>query len=192
MSVTAGVLAILVVASPDSWTKIAVDDGLTLEAQAVEGSSYERLRVTGTTKASAKEFMDAAWDISDSRGNPEVAQREILSDGPQERVYWDLVRAAPVSDRDVILKMTRRVDSRGTFNARFDSISDVRKPEKEGVIRITVRGAWHVTPLPSGGAEFTYEIYSDPAGDIPSFMVTAASRDAALRVARNVRRRAEH
>jgi hypothetical protein len=192
MSAIATILVILMSASPDSWTKVAVDDGLTLESQSVEGSSYERLRVTGITKASAKAFMDAAWDVSDTRANPEVARREMLSDGPQERVYWDLVRAAPVSDRDVILKMSRRVDARGAYNARFDSISDDRKPEKDGVIRIIVRGTWHIVPLPSGGAEFTYEIYSDPAGDIPPFMVTAASRDAALRVARNARRRAEH
>lgn len=192
MSAIAGVLTILVSGSPDSWTKVTVDDGLTLEAQKVEGSSYERLRVTGTTRASAQTFMDAVWDISDTRANPEVARREVLSERPTERVYWDFVRAAPVSDRDVVLKTTRGADAKtGVQRQRFESISDERKPEKEGVVRITVRGSWLVTPLPSGGAEFIYEIYSDPAGDIPSFMVTAASRDAALRVARTMRKRAE-
>lgn len=192
MSALAGVITILLSGSPDSWTKVAVDDGLTLEAQRVEGTSLERLRVTGTTRATVKDFMEMAWDLSDTRANPEVARRELLTDRPTERVYWDLVRAAPVSDRDVVLRVTRSIDEKtGVQRQRFESISDDRKPEKDGVVRIIVKGSWQVAPLPSGGAEFVYEIYSDPAGDIPTFMVTAASRDAALRVARNVRKRAE-
>lgn len=188
-----GLLLSVALAAAPSWQKQTEEDGLVLDVQPVAGSSYERVRVTGTSKASPEVFWTIWWGkATDSSASPEVVKREILSDADAERVYWDLVTAPFISDREYVMKMTRRRDeATGALSIRFQSVSDARKPPREGSVPLLLDGSLQVTPEPKGGCRFEYVMFSDVGGAVPAVFVRGAQRKSSLTLSRENRRRAE-
>ena len=180
-------------AADGTWKTVDHQDGLTLETRAVKGSPYDRLRVTGTTSATPTQFMDALWGQAGDRSlNPEVVQRDVLEDKPDERIYWDKISAPVVSDRDYVLHMTRALDPKtGVYTQRFESVTDDRRKPTSGIVRMQLDGSCTITPLASGGSSVVYEIFTDIGGSTPAFMASGAMKKSALRYVSDVRRRAE-
>jgi len=178
---------------PTGWQSVSNEGGLKLEVQSVKGTNVENVRITLSTSATPTQFMDALWgDLEDRSKNKEVVKREIFENGTSSRRYWDLVRSPPVSDRDYIMQATRALDeTTGIYSHAFETISDERKPVKADVVRMTVRGRCIVTPRAQGGSDVVYEIFTDVAGAVPTFLTRGPSRKAAIELLREVKRRAE-
>jgi len=189
---TATLIAVALTAEP-SWEVQTQEDGLVLDTQKVEGSSYENVRVTGTTKASPEVFWSTWWGkASDRSATPEVVKREVFVDGENERLYWDLVSAPLVSDREYVMKMTRwKDDATGAFHIRFQSVADARKPPREGSVPLKLVGSVLVTPEPKGGCRFDYRMFSDVGGAVPAVFARGAQRKSSLQLSKENRRRAE-
>jgi hypothetical protein len=178
-----GVLLALLLCA--GWETVAQDDGLTIEVQPVEGSAFENLRVTGTTSASPEAYAAAWWGkASDSSASPEVAKREIFVDEPNERLYWDLVRSAPASDRDYVMHLKRNGNE-----ITFESVDDKRKPAGD-YVRMRLKGSLKVTPDPKG-ARITYVVFTDIGGLVPPLFARGAQRQASINLVKEIRRRAE-
>ena len=179
--------------SADAWSTVSTEDGMTLAVQPVSGSSHERIRVTTTTKATPAAFIDALWGKLEDRSlNPEVVKRDILEDGETARVYWDLIRSPPVTDRDYVMRSSRALDeATGVYTHRFETVSDARKKEREDIVRMVVKGSCTATPRQGGGSDVVYEVFSDVKGNIPAFLARGPGRKSALQFIREVKRRAE-
>jgi hypothetical protein len=178
-------LLAVVLSADAAWQRVAEEDGLVLESQAVEGSSFERLRVTGTTSASPDSYMKAWWGkASDRSASPEVIKREIFSDGEDERLYWDLIHAPPASDRDYVMHLTKK-----GLELKFESVDDPRKPAGD-YVRMKLHGTMTVAP-DSKGARITYVVYTELGGAVPALFARGAQRKAALGLVKEIRRRAE-
>lgn len=192
-AVLLGSLIVVALAADPAWDRQAEEDGLVMDVQKVEGSSYENVRVTGTTKASPEVFWTTWWGkAQDSSATPEVIKREIFVDGEYERVYWDLVTAPLISDREYVMKMTRRKDeAAGTFHIGFQSVTDARKPPRDGSVPLKLTGSLTVTPEPKGGCRFDYRMFSDVGGALPAVFARSAQRKSSMQISRENRRRAE-
>jgi hypothetical protein len=185
-------LALLVLLADGPWHTLSNEDGLLLEAQDVEGSSYEQLRITCTSKAPPEAVFNALWGkASDTSLAPEVSKRDVVVDEPRERLYHDHVHAPVVSDRDLVMHETVTVDEKGTWTLHFDSVTDPRFPPKEGVVRMTkIKGVVVISPV-EGGSKILYTNHTEAGGSIPAFLTRGTARKSAVDWVKEIRRRAE-
>ena len=182
--VTAQLIAALLCAEP-AWERVAEEDGLVLESQPVPGTSHENLRVTGTTLASPEQFIAAWWgEAKDTSASPEVVKRDVFRDTENERLYWDLLDASPASQRDYVMRLTRK-----GLTVEFQSVDDLRRP-KGVYVRMSVRGSVTAAPDPKG-ARITYVVFTDVGGLIHPVFSRSAQRKASFHLVREIRRRAE-
>ena len=84
----------------------------------------------------------------------------------------------PFSDRDMIVHYVMRQDPHtkqvtSTSKSAFQMI-----PEKDGIVRIkTLETKWTYTPLANGMTRLEYQLKSDPAGNIPKWLINLAADD---------------
>jgi hypothetical protein len=185
-------LVTLLSADPHAWRKLSDDDGFTLEAQDVDGSSFETLRVTCSTKATPEGFITALWGkAKDSSASPEVVQRDVFVDEARERLYHDVIRTPIVSDRDFVMHEVITVSDDGTWTMKFDNVSDKRAPEKDGIVRMPkCLGTVAASPAPQG-AKIVYTVFTDVGGAVPAVLTRGSQRKAAVTWLKEIRRRAE-
>ncbi len=188
----AATVAVALAAEP-SWERQAEEDGLVLDVQKVQGSPFERVRVSGTTKASPEIFWTTWWGkVRDSSASPEVVKREVIVDEEYERIYWDLVSAPLIADREYVMKMTRRrEEANGAFSVRFQTVADARKPPRDGSVPLKLEGSMVVAPEPKGGSHFEYVMFTDVGGSVPAVFARGALRKSSLSLSKENRRRAE-
>lgn len=189
----APLIAALLSQAPTTWEPVDEDDGVKLEIQPGKGSSLERVKVSGSSNASPEQFATAWWGkASDSSAHPEVVRREVLDESERERVFYDVVRAPIISDRDYVARTTKVVDPEsGAVTLTFQSIDDARKPVSDRLIRMTMEAQVTFTPQPSGGSRFEYTVTSDLKGSIPSGFVSRFQRRSVMKLAQVMLRRAE-
>jgi hypothetical protein len=184
------VLALLTAAP---WQKVSDEDGFLLEAQAVEGSPFENLRVTTTTSVSPETFAKAQWGkATDTSASPEVAKRTLFVDEARERLYYELIRTPIVSDRDFVMRETLSSDdATGAWTVKFDTVADKRAPEVPGVVRMPkVAGSVVATPSATG-ATVVYNVFTDVGGSVPAVFTRSTQRKNAVTWLKEIRRRAE-
>jgi hypothetical protein len=185
------VIAALLAAAP--WQKVSDEDGFLLEAQEVDGSSFENLRVTCTTSVSPETFAKAQWGKStDTSASPEIAKRTLFVDEASERLYYELIKTPIVSDRDFVMHETiTSNDATGAWTVKFDTVTDKRGPEVPGVVRMPkVAGTVVATPAEKG-AKVVYNIFTDVGGAVPAVFTRATQRKNAVTWLKEIRRRAE-
>lgn len=178
-------LLAVVLSAEQVWERQAEEDGLLLETQSVPGSMAERLRVTGTTRASPEAFIAAWWGkASDFSASPEISKREILKDEENDRLYWDLINASPASDRDYVMSVKKKANT-----VEFKSVDDPRKPA-DAYVRMKLYGTVTAEPDPKG-ARITYTVFTDIGGLIPPTFARGAQRKASFNLVREIKKRAE-
>ncbi len=185
-------VALAIMAAPPEWRREAEDDGVTLDVQAQSDSGFENLRVRGTSKAAAETFARVWWGpAADLKNNPAVAKREVLTDLPQERLVYDVIKVPLGDERDYLLRSVKSVGEQGTVTIRFDTVEDPRRPPTPKRIRTRVKARLVVTPTPTGGCTFEYEVFTDIGGSLPPFLLVGPQRSGTLSLARDVLARAE-
>ena len=93
----------------------------------------------------------------------------------------------PVWDRDVVVQTRGRIDvERKRIVIEMKSITDPRKPEVEGVVRIPrLAGHYVLRYITEDLTEVEYQIDADPGGSLPSWLAELASRDLPYHTIRN-------
>jgi len=84
--------------------------------------------------------------------------------------YRQVHAVSGMSDREVILNMTI-ADIEGGKRFAWTKASDQSGLSGDQVETIANTGMWEVTASPSGGTNAVYEVYYDPGGRVPAFMV---------------------
>jgi hypothetical protein len=173
------ILALLVITS---WQKIDDQGGILLEARAVQGSPYEELRVTAHAEVAPERLIEAAWGkANDQGGAREVQRRDVLDDFPRERVYYELVNAPLVSNRDFVMRSQRKDDAAmHVYEIAFHTVDDPRRPQLPGVVRMEVRGSCTISAAEGGGSDIVYIVYSHLGGSLPAWVATGKQRESAV------------
>ncbi len=186
-------LLFAVLAADKPWQKQDEDDGLLLEAQAVEGSPYQNLRVTGHSTASVDVFAKAWWGkAQDTSANSSISSREVLLDEENERRFYDVVHVPVASDRDYVLHVVKsKNEETGVVTIKFTSVSDERKPITPQRVRMKVESLVVFTPDPAGGSNVVYTVFTDIGGSLPAIFARGPTRKGTLEFAKELRRRAQ-
>lgn len=182
---------LLLTAAPD-FQLVEETGGVRVESRPVSGSKFVELRFTATSPASVEALCDAAYgDGKLPADERNVRQRKVLSEGPDERVTYDVVSAPIVSDRDYVLRWTRSKSPQRCV-VRFGITESRDAPPVDKMVRLTVlTGSWTFESV-EGKTRVTYVSHSEPGGGIPPFLVEGTRRSTELDAVRRTLARAGH
>jgi hypothetical protein len=172
-------MAALAVAD-DGWERVDVEDGITIEARAVEGSSLREVRTTTHVDVPPAALAAVLWNYRDHASFvPRLKHAEIVRDGGDERVVYEQIEIPVLKGRDVVLRIRRHVDpATGAIEFRSTAVTDEGPPESSRFVRVrTSTGHWRFAPA-GGGTDVTYVIRSDVGGAVPAWIVNRAQREA--------------
>ena len=104
---------------------------------------------------------------------------EVRRTGPHAKILhqgYDL--PWPVQDRDYALLEEANFDvSTKIFTLQFKSVIDAEIPEDPGYIRAeAITTFWRLSALPSGNVKAEVEVFTDPKGTLPPWLVNLIQR----------------
>jgi hypothetical protein len=176
-------LVLLLLAADGDYSKVDEVDGITIEARPMPSSSFVELRLTTTTEKTPGSLCDAVFgDGKFDPEEPDLKSRAIVEESADERVTYDQISPAVVSNRDYAVRAKRVRHDDGSCVMTFAAANDKAPALPKGWVRITkISGSWSFTPQPDGKTKVVYVIHSDPAGSIPAFLVEGTRRKMAVR-----------
>ncbi len=169
----------------EGWSVVRREpDGLVLEAREAPPSRFVELRVVGHSEASPRTLGATAWAWDDRGVEARMVERRlVVSEGPQERVVWQVIRPPVVARRESLIRF-KKSDSAAAVSIDFAS-EDGPTPERVDAVRVAlVRGQWRFEVDPSGGTRVEHRCQSDPGGGVPAWLARGAQEDILLSLVR--------
>ncbi|MBS2025457.1 MAG: hypothetical protein JST92_23910 [Deltaproteobacteria bacterium] len=183
LALSAAALPSAALAGADTWEEIAKKDGITVERRPKEGAAFYELRARATVALTVEDFAATVWTFRDyTQFMPYVKVLKVLAEDAASATLYQQIAMPLVADRDYVVRWVRAPspDGRATL-LRFDSVTDVGPAANtNGFVRVlNIHGSWLLEPTDDGkSTRLTYELYSEPGGAVPSWIVNMASKDA--------------
>lgn len=186
------VLLSLLAANPEGWKEHSREDDLVLFVRNVPGSTNQQLRVTAVSASSPEALCSAAF--GDGKVDPAepipVVERRVLSEGNGERVLYERLNPPIGAEREYAVRYRLKRGPGTECSVTFDA-TKVPGEVRPGVIRLTkLKGSWRFVPRRDGRTEVSYEVWSEPGGSTPNFLVERTRRSGAMDWTRLVMKRA--
>lgn len=190
---TLALLTALVLAADGAFSKEGEAEGYVIESRKVEGSAFAELRLTGATTASPEAFCNAAFGTGKfDAEEPDLKSRAVLRESANERVTHDLISPPLVSDREYTVRTVRTLSSPDRCTVTIDSANELAPLPLAGRVMITnIHSTWRGERQSDGKTRVSYQIFTDPAGAIPPFLIEGTRRTLAVRWLKMIVQRAE-
>lgn len=164
----------------NQWLEVSEERGVRIERRAVEGARFEEIRASMRAPVSPAQYFRTVWNVrAFPKFVPNLKRLDVLREAENESVVYQRIVMPLVADRDYTLKLRRTVDEAAqVYQMLFDSDTEEGPAPTAPMVRARdIHGSWTLEPLDGGTAtRVTYHMYSDPGGDIPSFIVNWAQR----------------
>lgn len=166
------------------WKKVSEtkgDKGVVVEAAEVEGFELRAIRATSTYNVTAEQLRARIMDMDNfTKWVNSAVKAEVIhqiADNIQA-VYCEHHAPWPVKNRDgVIIQHAVRLDE-NTICVNLYANNDLAK-EKKDLVRVEyVQGAWILEDIGDGKTKLTYQVHSDPNGNIPDWLVNSKISEA--------------
>ncbi len=171
-------LGFSIVNTEPAWVLIKEKEGVKIYQRDIPNSNLKQMRMISTIKGNSlssfaalfqdlENYDEWVYSCLESKLLKKLAENEIIyyinSDFP-----W------PLDDRDFVLKNTLSQDPNTlalhSKSVAFNNFYGV----KSGIIRVKVFDAeWVITPMGNGKFGLVYTFSTDPAGDIPTWMINS-------------------
>ncbi len=175
-------LALVLTADP-SWEPAGGAGNVQWFTRTRKQSPVNELRATALLDASPDELWAVLTDYEGWVSSmPSTDAAVVLSRGPGAgQVLLYLRYALPViATRDTLIELTESSEAGGRRVLRWSAAApsrDAERPVTQGVVRLRVNeGLWQLEPRDDGRKTFlTYQLLSEPGGDVPPLFVNSAS-----------------
>jgi len=155
-------------------------EGITISRKAGRTKGFYVVRFDYTIQVAPEKLVEKLWEGFFTH-HPPVQERRFLKREAADIVFYDKVKTPVVSDRDYTMRI-RRVTSGDVRRLEFQTTTEFGPPPDPAYVRMPyVKGFWQVTPGPDGGSIVRYEVYSEPGGSIPAFVIREPQVDEALK-----------
>lgn len=160
------------------WKLKKEKDGIKVYTRDIEGTNIKELRITFIIEA---ELTAVAAIINDIPAYQDWVYRcytayTLKRVNPLETYdYYKVDFPWPFSDRDMIMHSRMMQDKNTKVITSITYAAPKYKKEEKGFVRIlTHKNQWIFTPLSENRIEVDYQLNSDPAGNIPDWIVNLA------------------
>lgn len=150
------------------------EKGVRVDVADVKGFDLKAIRASSTYKASIAQLRARIMDMENFHtwvtGAISSTVVKIMEDNAQA-CHCEYSAPWPLKNRDgVVVQQLVRIDE-NTVGIRLRANSTLIK-EKRGVVRIEyLQGIWILQDIGDGKTELTYQLHSDPNGNIPDMLV---------------------
>jgi ribosome-associated toxin RatA of RatAB toxin-antitoxin module len=164
--------------SGQDWELMKQDDGIDVYYRDATDSPIKELKINLTVDASLSTIMAVLYDIENYKEWVYSCEESRLVKRLNEtEIYYynEIDFPWPLSNRDMIAHSNIEQDPH-TKVVRTQSLSaHYMEPEKDGLVRMTVLQInWIITPIGPKETEIEYYLKSDPAGNIPAWVINFA------------------
>jgi len=174
-------------AGSGDWQFVSHKDGLLLERRPAEGSLYE-IRATAESSLSPAAIFETIWRQREHiQFVPNLKRLDLLSEAGDERVTYEQLAIPLARDRDYTVRLQKHVDADAQrYEITFATANDVGPPPDKNYIRVqAIRGRWLIEAGPDGkGSTLRYEIFSDPGGAVPSWLLNRVQGEGVTKLVR--------
>lgn len=181
---------VLYSAANAGWVEKAVVDGVRLESQAVPGSDFRRYRVSAEYSIPVEIFAKAVWGTSSAEDvvSSYIQQHDVLEESDVQRIYYEVVGAPMVTDRDYVLMFQRSPLGKG-WRIESKSIDDKRVPLQANRVRMNIESQCDIQPS-AKGTRVVYELFTDLRGSMPAWMAAGPQEQAIVEWLKTMKTRA--
>lgn len=157
-----------------AWELAKSGNGIEVFTRTKEGGKVKEFKAVTTVEASVKRAESLIADIDrypSWQDNCEESHLVERVDDATVIARYTSKTPWPFSDRDIVLRMTRKNKPDGGVLFEIENAADAY-PENDDYVRIpNAGGKWEITPLADNRCEVNYEFYADPAGNVPKWLV---------------------
>lgn len=178
-----------------SWELKKDEDNIQVFVKKVEGSSHHAFRGKMTLQTTINTIVAAITDVkSFPSWMPNTIETRVLEskEGKVSIYYLAADAPWPVKDRDGIYQFTYHQEEATEKTTIGVKCLPDYLPEKEGRLRIRKsEGFWLLEPLSSDSVAVTYELYTEPGGSVPAWLVNSSAVNQPFKTLQSLRRRVE-
>jgi uncharacterized membrane protein len=158
------------------WQEFSNKDGVLTEQRKVEGVRVREIRASGEIAQPLAKLVAVLRDIEHwPQFMPPTESVEILDDKGDLRRMHVTINPALVSRRDYCVEVVWKV-TETTAESRWFQYTEGCPPPKKGVVRhVRTDGTWRLRALDARRTFVEYQAITDPAGNIPAWMVDRAT-----------------
>jgi hypothetical protein len=164
---------------PNGWQLLNEDDLVRVSSRPVRGTKVREILITATLPVPAARLIALIADVDEyPKFMPGTESARLLSrKGSTGR--WYLVINPPVIERrDYCASITISKLPGGRMESRFALAEEGCPGPQPGRIRMTrLEGRWTLTPRGPGHTDVVYQAITDPAGDVPTWIVNRSQGD---------------
>jgi hypothetical protein len=189
----AGLVALVVAVAPlasaapaTGWQVLSNRDGLLVERRA-DDRPYE-IRATVETSLPPAAIFETIWKQREHpQFVPHLKRLDLLSEDGDEHLAYEQVEVPLARDRDYTVRLHKRVDVEAQrYEIGFATANEAGPPPNAGHIRVpSIHGRWLIEVGPDGkGSRVRYEVFSDPGGAIPGWLLKSLQGNAVAKLVR--------
>jgi len=174
----------------DDWKLEKDKDGVKVYTRFPPGEKYKEFRAITTLEGTISNAVALLGDIQvASDWYAHVKQASVLEkyNSRQSIVHIELNLPFPADDRDMIAFFDFRHDPEtGVVEATVTGNPDYAPPLEKSIRILRLNGSWKFIPLDDNKVEVQYQLFSDPRGNLPAWIVNIFIVDDPFRSLRNM------
>lgn len=175
------------------WSLAKDEDGIKVFLKEVPGSTFKAFRGETTINADAAVIKRLQEDVEGSCEwlHACESQRLLKQEGNEAWSYTRIDTPWPAKPRDSIVHVTNEPLAGGGFKRTLQG-APTYLPEESGYVRVSeLDGYWRVEPVSEGKVKVTYEVHTEPGGEVPAWIVNKFVVDAPFNTLSGLRELAE-
>jgi hypothetical protein len=169
----------LAMASAQDWETRKVEDGITVQSRLPENAKYQEFRADTEIDAT---IAQAIALLSDNEACPEwlyrcKESRLIKEISPTERIFYQVSSLPfPAKSREAVFHAKIRYNT--DHSALIEMTAATSELAQTKHLRIAEAiGTYILEPLPNNRTRITWQLYVDPGGALPAWLVNAMLTD---------------
>jgi START domain-containing protein len=157
----------------EDWELRKDKESILVYTRNVDESKFQEFKGITKIKTSLNSLVTLLEDTSTCKNwvYKCLSEETIKTVSLNEKFIYLVSDASPLKNRDAIIHVTR------TQDPKTKKVTYTRKgvpdfiPEKKGMVRVPlIDGLWTLEPVENNYIVVTYQLISDPGGNIPSFL----------------------
>ena len=166
----------------DGWQLIDDEDGVRVWRKPVPDSRVLAFRGAATVEVPIARLIGVLLDVDQSTHWVDllIESRRLREPGEGQSVLYNRYDLSwPLQDRDYVLKRVLRIDPDArVVTATYSSVEDSAQPEQACCVRAATRStSWRFRSEGPALTHVEVEVFTDPKGSIPTWLVNVVQRD---------------